>query len=149
MSFIQGVGDLFDSWFLLIFRGQLIPDLQSLISQIPQGSGHSYRIVVAQIPTDFTDNHGDGIGRELHIQFDVEIVHGLNQPDTAHLEKVIHIFASAGKALDDGQDQAQISVDQPTPGLLISCRRALQKLFFFFLPQSFQSRRMDSAKIHL
>lgn len=42
----------------------------------------------------------------------VEIVDGLDQPDTADLKQVVRTLAAAGEFLDHGQHQPEVSCDE-------------------------------------
>jgi len=55
------------------------------------------------------DNHRDAVGGKTYVLTDVKVVDGLDEPDTAHLEQIIHVLAPAEEFLDHGEGEAQIS----------------------------------------
>ena len=75
--------------------------MDCLVCGVPKGATYTDGVVVAQIASDFSDNHGNGIGGEFDSYVRVKIVNGLNETDTANLKQIIHIFVISGKALDD------------------------------------------------
>ena len=94
--------------------------LQGAVRGVAHRTGHPDRAVVAQIPPDFPHDHRDGVGRKPDIQIDIEIVDGFHQADASDLKQIIHALSPSGKALDDTENQAQISRNQLFSGLPIS-----------------------------
>ena len=67
--------------FYIVFFG-----INGFVGRIPQRAADSDGIIVPEIPADFSDNHGDCISREFHIQRGVKIVNGLYQAYAANLK---------------------------------------------------------------
>ena len=127
---------------------QGFPGLHGLVGGVPQGTGDPHRIVIPEVSADLPDNHGDSIGGKAYIKGRVEVVDGFDEPDTAHLEQVVRIFAPAGKPLDHRQDQPQISLDQLLPRRLIALLAALQQLRHLIAFQNRQLRRVHPGYFH-
>ena len=112
----QLLGQLLHSRLPLTLAQQTLPGLEDLIRRVPQASGHPDGAVVPEIPPDLPHDHGNAVGRKAHRLVDIEVVNGLDEADTAHLEQVVHVLTPAGKSLEHRQHQPQVAPDELLPG---------------------------------
>lgn len=96
----QLLGDLLDLRFTPELCRKLLFLLERFVRKVAHAARDADHIVVAQIPPQLADDHGNGVGAELHVQRDIKVVDRLDQPDTADLKKIVHVFPAGGKALD-------------------------------------------------
>ncbi len=76
------------------------------------------------------------------------MVDGLDQSDASDLKKIVQILPSAGKTLDNAENQPQIPIDQHFPRFLISLVRAPEKNLLFFIAQRLQPCGVDAADFY-
>ena len=93
-------------------------------------------------------DHGNAVGRKAHRLVDIEVVNGLDEADTAHLEQVVHVLAPAGKSLKHRQHQPQVAPDELFPGGHVSLLGPPQKLRHFVVFQNLQLGGVDAADLH-
>ena len=74
--------------------------MDGFVGGVAQGTADADRVVVTQIPADFTDDHRNRIGRELYAQCRIEVVDGFDQTDASNLKEIIYVLVVPGKALD-------------------------------------------------
>ena len=91
-------------------RGELFPRLHGFIGDIAQGATDADSVVVAQVPADFTDNHGYGIRTEFDADFRIKMINGFHQTDTAYLKQIIRVFPPFIEPLDHRKHQSEISL---------------------------------------
>ena len=145
----QLLGDLFHRGLPLVFRQVPVPDLQDFIGRVPHGAGHPDGAVVPEISADLADDHGHAVSGKPHRLIDVKVVDGLDEPHAAHLKQVVGVLAPAGEALDDGEHQPQISLDQFPAGLLVPGLGAAQEFHGLLVFQHLQLCRVDARDLHL
>lgn len=92
--------------------------------------------------------HRHAVCGKLDLLRDIEIVHGLDEADAADLKQIVHVFAASGKALDHGQDEAEISGDELLPGGGVAGFRADQQGAGLVVFQHLEIRRVDAAYLH-
>ena len=63
-----------------------VTNLQCPVGIVAQRSRHPDRVVVPEVSSDLADYHGHCVCGELDVLPQVEVVDGLDQTDTAHLE---------------------------------------------------------------
>ena len=80
------LGDFIDGWLFEIFLYVIFFGIDGFICRIAERTADTDRVVVAQIPADLTDDHGNRISRKFHVQSRIEIVNGFHKPDAANLE---------------------------------------------------------------
>ena len=146
---MQGLGQLVHVGLPAQLFGQLIPGFQGLVGNIPQAAADPDGVVVPQIPANFADDHGHGIGGKAHVQRGIEIVQRLDEPDAAHLKQIVHVFAPVAEALNNAQHQTQISPDKFLPGVEIAAVHQRKQLPHTLVGQNGQGRRIYAADFHL
>ena len=90
--------------------------LHGFVGGVAQAAADPQSVVVAQKAPDLANDHGHAVGGKPHRLAGIEVVDGLDQPDAAHLEQIVQVFAPLGKALDDAQNQPQVALDHLLPG---------------------------------
>ena len=132
-----------------MLRHILLLGLENPIRVVPHRPGHPDRAVVPEVTPDLPHDHGHAVGGEAHVHLDVKVVNGLDQPDAAHLEQVVHILPPAGKLLDHRQHQPEVAGDQLLPGLHIPRPGPAEELQALLAFQHLQLGRIDAADFHL
>ena len=86
--------------------------------------------VVAEVPLDLADDGGHREGRELHAAVRVEAVDGVDQPDGADLDDVLHRLVAAAEAGGGVPHERQVGLDQRAahPGVLRGARLEVLEL---------------------
>ena len=120
-------------------------DAMYLIDQVRDPDG----AVVPEISADLADDHGHAVGGKPHRLIDVKVVDGLDEPHAAHLKQVVGVLAPAGEALDDGEHQPQISLNQFPAGLLVPGLGTAQEFHGLLVFQHLQLCRVDARDLHL
>ena len=128
---------------------QLFPRLQCPIGKIANRAADPNGVIIAKIPTDLADNHGDSISGEFHIQVQIKVIDSLHKPDTTNLKQIIHTFISVGKSLNDAQNQPKISIDQLLSCRFVSCLALDKKLFFLVICKCLQLRGVNATYFNL
>ena len=77
----------------------------------------------------------------------VQVIQGLHEADAADLEEVINIFAAGGEALDDGEDEAEVALEEFIAGGLIAGMDEGEKLTHTFGGDDGEFRGIDAAEI--
>ena len=143
---VQGIGDVFfgdadfrcdllNGGFLEVLSGQVLLGVDGFVGGVFQGAGDTHGTVVPEETADLSDDHGHCIGGKFYLQGSVEIVSGLDEPDAADLEKVIHIFIAGGESFDDAQNQAQVPFNVCLPCFAVPGFYLLEEGFLFFCLQ--------------
>lgn len=73
--------------------------MDCLVGSVAQGTADADRVIVAQVTSYLTYNHGNCVSGKLNPDRRIEVVDGLDQADTADLKQIIYIFVIAGKRL--------------------------------------------------
>lgn len=89
------------------------------------------------------------VGGKTHAVGGVKVVDGLDQPDTADLEQVIDVLAPAGEAVDDGQHQTQIALNEPLPRLTVAVPGACEQFLRLVVFQHRELRGVYAAYLYL
>ena len=79
---------------------------------------------------------------------DIEIIDRFDQPDAAHLEKVVRVFAAVRKPLDHAEHKAQVSPDELIPRRLVSFLHPPEENRFLRLGEDLELRRIHAAELH-
>ena len=145
----ERAGDLFDRGFTPCLPRQLLPGRKGAVGEVAGRAGDPDAVVVAQIPPDLPDDHGDGVGRELHVEVEFEVVDRLDQPDHAHLKQIVGVLVARGKTADHRQHQPEIPEDQPVARRLVARLRQSEQLAFLPVRKSCEARRIESADFDL
>ena len=91
---------------LVDISNQFFTHLQGTVCQLSHRTADANGIVIAQIAANLADDHWNGIGGKLDVHFNVEIIHRLDQANASDLKKIVHIFFSARKSLNDRKNQS-------------------------------------------
>ena len=110
--------------------GERFFGVQCPIGKVPRTAADAKHVVVAQISSDFADDHGNGIGAEFDAHLGIEIVDCLDKSDTADLKEIVRVAVSPCESLNDAEHKSEISVNQLGAGFFIS-------LFYFCLKGRF------------
>ena len=129
--------------------GEPFLHLHGFVSGVPYRTADADGVVVPQVPADFADDHGDGVCGEADVLTDIEIVDGLNQSNTAHLEQIVQIFSPLGEPLDNTKDQPQVAVHQLFPGLPVSLVHSFEQPHLLTFSENLQIGCVDPAYFHL
>lgn len=89
--------------------------------------------------------HRNRVRTELYIHRDVKVVDRFDQADAADLEQVVDVFIRIRKALDDAEDETEISLDVRFPGLFVPFGNLLEQCFFFLFAQERKFTRIYAA----
>lgn len=73
----------------------------------------------------------NAIGGKLHLLARVKVGDGFNEADAAHLEQVIGIFTPFVEALNHGQHQPQVALDQFLPGVQVALSGPVKQYIHF------------------
>ena len=95
-------GDLLHSRLSLRAGHQLFPCLKHMVGSIPHTAADPNRAVISQISSNLADNHWNAVSRKFYILIHIKPVDGFDKSNASHLKQIVHIFASAQKALDHG-----------------------------------------------
>ena len=118
---IDGPGDLGHGGGALELLGELTDHRAQAEIQLLEPPGHPYRpALVPEMALELSDDGRGGVGGELHLAVRVEPVDGLDQPDGAHLDKVVQRLPPAGEAPGQVLHQSQVRFDQPAADLRIA-----------------------------
>ena len=146
---LQGLGDFLQRGLPAERSRQGFLALQDLVGNIPNGPGDPDHAVVPEIAPHLTGDHRYPVRTEAHAFLGVKIGNGLYKADAAHLEQVVRAFSTFVEALDDGEYQPQIALNERLPGLLISLAGSAQERIRFLLTQNAQLGGADTADIYL
>ncbi|MPN56608.1 hypothetical protein SDC9_204298 [bioreactor metagenome] len=78
------------------------------ISQFFNRSANFYRIIVADKPSNFTNNHRHGIGGEFYTKIQIKSFDSFYKSDTADLKQIIPFIAAISEPMNDASDQVEI-----------------------------------------
>ena len=145
---LQGPGDFVQSWFPVQGGGEGLLALQHPVGHIPDAPGYPNGAVVPEVTADFSGDHWNAVGGEFHLLIGVKIHDGLHETDAAHLKKVIRAFAPLVKALDYGQHQPQIALNQLIPGRPVPGSAPYQKVTGLLLAENLKLGCGDAADVY-
>ena len=78
----------------------VFPGVDGFVGDIPQRAADPYAVVITEISSDLSDDHGNCIGGKFYLKSGVEIIDRFDQADAADLKKVIRIFTAVLKTAD-------------------------------------------------
>ena len=146
----DGGGKLVHARLALVLVYERLTRLHDAIGRIPQRARHAQRGIVPQIAAYLARDHGHAVGGEAHVViFQVKMVDGLDETDTADLKQIVHILAAPDEFLEDGEHEPQIAAYQLVPRSTIAGLRLLQKRPRFLAFQHRQARRIHAAYLNL
>ncbi|CAL2058343.1 protein of unknown function [Streptomyces murinus] len=120
-------GQLGDRRIPVQAAGQLLPRLGQLHPQLLEPPRDMHRPGgVAEEPLDLTDDVRQREGGELHLAGQLEPVDGLDQPDHAGLDDVLHVVAAAPETAGREPHQRHVHLDQGVARVLVLVGPLLQ-----------------------
>lgn len=121
---LQRLGNLLHRGLRLLLGDEGLPGLQDPVGRVPHAAGYPHGAVVPQITADFTDDHWNAVGGKADVLPRVKVVDGLDEADAAYLKQIVEALAPAGtpggKALDYGEHQAKIPLNQAAASLPVA-----------------------------
>lgn len=88
------------------------------------------------------------VGGKLYLLFRVEVGDGLNEADTAHLKQIVGVLAPLVKALNHGQHQPQVALNQLLAGVRIPLPGPAEQYIHFHRGQNAEFGRIYAADLH-
>ena len=93
-------------------------------------------------------NHGYPVGGKFHLLFRIEVGNGLYEADAAHLKQIVRVLPPAAEALDHGEHQPQIPLNELVPGGGVSGPGGPQKALGLLRGEDPEGAGADAADIY-
>ena len=145
---LQGSADLLQAGLPAQGGSEGLLALEDLIGHIPDGPGHPDGGVVPEIAPDLSCDHGDAVGGKPHLLVGIKVADGLDEADAAHLEQVVGAFPPLVEALNHGQHQPEIPLDEGLSGPAVPLTAPAQQDVHLLWRQNPEACRVHAADLY-